>query len=77
VIDPSSPASNLVGPLEDAGITVHLMKSAELAPAFSDMYDAMVPPPDDPTWRPQYLHTGGSLLVAHFAEARSAPATAP
>jgi hypothetical protein len=70
VIDPSSPASNLVGPLEDAGITVHLMKSAELAPAFSDMYDAMVPPPDDPTWRPQYLHTGGSLLVAHFAEAQ-------
>jgi hypothetical protein len=61
---------HLVGPLEDAGITVHLMKSAELAPAFSDMYDAMVPPPDDPKWRPQYLHTGGSLLVAHFAEAQ-------
>lgn len=69
VIDPTSPANNLVGDLEDEGITVHLMKSAELATAFSEMYDGMVPPPDDPEFRPQMLHTGGSLLVAHFAEA--------
>jgi hypothetical protein len=69
VIDPTSPANNLVGDLEDHGITVHLMKSHELADAFSDMYDAMVPPADDPDFEPQMLHTGGSLLVAHFAEA--------
>lgn len=69
VIDPSSAANNLVADLVAAGLEVHLMKSHELANAFSDQYDAMVPPPDDPGFRPQMLHTGGSLLVAHFAEA--------
>jgi hypothetical protein len=69
VIDPDSQAKNLIAPLEAAGVSVHLMKSAELPTAFSDMYDAMVPAPDDPDFRPQVFHTGGSLLVAHFSEA--------
>jgi len=69
VIDPDSQAKNLIAPLEAADVKVHLMKSAELPTAFSDMYDAMVPAPDDEDFRPTMLHTGGSLLVAHFSEA--------
>jgi hypothetical protein len=69
VIDPDSQAKNLIAPLEAADVKVHLMKSAELPTAFSDMYDAMVAAPDDPRFRPTMLHTGGSLLVAHFSEA--------
>jgi hypothetical protein len=69
IIDPSSPAANLVGPLEDKGLKVYLLKQGEAAKAFGDFYDALVPSPDQLERPPELYHTGGSLLTSSMAQA--------
>jgi hypothetical protein len=75
VIDPSSPAANLVGPLKDLGIEAKLLKQGDLARAFGDFYDGLVARPDDPSAPPMIVHTGGSWLTASMAEAEVRTAT--
>lgn len=66
VIDPKSPANTLVPALQDAGITVYLMKIDEVTSAFGNYYDALVPV-DGST--PATVHTGGSILTSAMAQA--------
>lgn len=68
VIDPNSPANVLVAPLEDAGVTVHLLKSVDLTRAFGSMYDAFNVDLAAGE-KPRMVHTGGSVLTSSLAEA--------
>lgn len=84
VIDPSSPAANMVLAVDKRGgkagektyvlkgapgIPVHLLRAGEAAKAFGDMYDALVAPADDLGRAPKLHHTGGSLLTSSMAQA--------
>lgn len=68
VIDPKSPANNLVPALEDAGIRVYLLKLDEATAAFGDFYDAFVP---IDSAEPTSVHTGGSLMTSALAQAEA------
>lgn len=71
VIDPYSPANSLVGPLQDRGVKVHLLKSEDTTKAFGLMYDEVmdVDLELEQGTRPRLFHTGGTLLTSHLAEA--------
>lgn len=69
VIDPHSQANTLVAPLEDAGIKVHLLTTADVTQAFGNMYDGLME--DRPAGElPRYVHGGGSILTSSLADAQ-------
>ena len=81
VLDPGSPANTLIGPMRDAGIEAHLLKSYDLTTAFGDFYSGImdwsrhpvpVPATHDPACPgcvPAYRHRGGTVLTGALAEA--------
>ncbi|MSZ75513.1 MAG: hypothetical protein F2667_00230 [Actinobacteria bacterium] len=75
VIDPRSPANNLVPLLTDAGLAVHLLTTDEATRAFGNMYDALVPvaalnaAPGAPLPPPTMFHRGGSVMTSALADA--------
>lgn len=71
-IDPHSQANTLVAPLEDAGLTVHLLTTADVTQGFGDMYDGFMGPDDLPAGElPPYVHGGGTILTSSLAEAQA------
>lgn len=71
VIDPHSPANTLVAPLQDAGLTVHLLNTADVTEAFGDMYDGLMGPDTlGPGELPPWVHVGGTVLTSSMAEAQ-------
>lgn len=64
MLDETSPAGTLLGPLYDLDIEPHLLKPKDLTQAFGDFYDGFMV--DEPT----YHHTGGTIMTAALAEAQ-------
>jgi hypothetical protein len=63
VLDPGSPANTLIGPLRDAGIDVHLLKTSDLTAAFGSLYTGVMEE------KPTHHHRGGTVLTAALSEA--------
>jgi hypothetical protein len=69
VIDPGGPANSLIGPLRDAGVTLILLKTADVTAAWGKFYDAFMTAEDDA--RPEIFHGGGLVLTAAAAAAET------
>lgn len=67
-IDPMSPANNLVGPIMDEGVPVHLLTVEEVTRAWGNMHDVIVEA-DPNEGLPDLVHRGGSVLTSALAEA--------